>query len=105
MPDSDDDGRKASPKARLRKTLIDEVQGKRTCVLVLGDGVNLQSGEPWEEAAQAGGIACWKRSGEKLKARQTTSTDETCQPYPSGLLSFDSGLLVMQSTAHGRSGL
>ena len=46
MPDSDDGGRKASPKTRLRKTLIDEVQGKRTCVLVLGDGLNLQSGEP-----------------------------------------------------------
>lgn len=57
MPDSDDDGRKASPKARLRKTLIDEVQGKRTCVLVLGDGLNLQAGEP-SGRGSAGG---WNR--------------------------------------------
>jgi hypothetical protein len=30
-------------RARLRRVLIDEVDGKRTCVLVLGDGVNRQA--------------------------------------------------------------
>jgi hypothetical protein len=35
--------RSASPKDRLRRALRDEVDGKRTCVFVLGDGVNRQA--------------------------------------------------------------
>jgi hypothetical protein len=69
MPDSDDDGRKASPKARLRKTLIDEVQGKANAVLVLGDGMNLQSGEPSGRGSAGGWNRGWKRSGEKPRVR------------------------------------
>ena len=37
-------------KARLRRVLRDEVDGKRTCVLVLGDGVNLQAATRRERA-------------------------------------------------------
>lgn len=35
--------RRASAKARLRQALCDEVDGKRTCVLVLGEGLNKQA--------------------------------------------------------------
>jgi hypothetical protein len=68
-------------RARLRRVLIDEVDGKRTCVLVLGDGVNRQAarqppdrGSDWQSVL----MALWREVGgaprEFLPADQSCST-------------------------------
>jgi len=62
--------KKADARTRLRRVLRDEVEGKRTCVLVLGDGVNREASRRPGAAVPASDwvralTAIWQRAGGK----------------------------------------